>query len=126
VRRTIALLIVALLSPIAVGLAPPPATGGASGGLVSTERALESHSAAVLLPTSSGGTVGLLVCPTCATERHTTDARTRYYLGPTEVPLAALAAAFATGPRVAVTVYLDVHTQVVTRVVANAPPPAPR
>jgi hypothetical protein len=121
--RTLATLCLLVFS--AAALSSPP--GGASagpGGFVSTERALESISTALLLPTAVGGTLGLQTCTTCATERHPTDAQTRYLLGGVNVPLAAFAAAVTNSGPAAVTVYLDVRTHTVTRIVANLPPPA--
>lgn len=108
--------------PAAAAAAPAAVSND---GLVSTERAIETNSAAVLLPTSDGGPVGFVVCAQCAAERHATDANTRYLAGALPVSRATLAGELAHPPVVAMTVYLDVRTGTVTRVVAHLPPVIP-
>ena len=97
---------------------PAPTRPGA---IVATERAIETQTSALLLPTSTGGTLGVLTCPTCPGQRYSTDAQTAYYLGTAPVALKTLSAAITVNHSAAATVFINVQNNVVTRVVANLP-----
>lgn len=106
---------VALLLVVALAVAP----GALARTARSIERAIETGSPSLLLPSFEGGTLTANNCAKCRTESASVTPQTRYFAREQQVPLAALRAALAASGPVSVTVFVDVKTSNVTRVVAD-------
>lgn len=112
-----------LKHPLSVALVLLAALAVAPGALARTarsiERAIETGSPSLLLPTFESGTLTANNCANCRTETASVTSQTRYFARDQQVPLAALRSALASSGPVSVTVFIDVKTSNVTRVVAD-------
>ena len=94
--------------------------------VISIERAIETGSNALLMPSFESGTLTADNCAKCRPERLAVTPQTRYFAREQQVSLTALRTLLAGGAPVSVTVFVDVKTPTVTRVVADIAAPRPQ
>jgi hypothetical protein len=104
--------------PLLLALAAPGAWA-----VVSLERAIETGSASLLMPTSENSTLTASACGRCRQERLTVTPQTRYFARDQAVPLATLRTLLTGSRPVAVTVFVRAKSTEVTRVVADVAVP---
>jgi len=90
---------------------------------IGLERAVETDTTATRLPSDGATEIVVTPCPNCRPEHYAIDADTRWFVGPRRVSLSDLRAQ-AAGPSKNLTVLLDTHSDLVTRVIL-APSLAP-
>ncbi len=88
------------------------------------ERAIETGSAVVLMPTSENGTITVNNCANCRAERLTVNGRTRYYAGAQLLSLLELKSLLSSAHPVSMTVFVDLKDPVALRVVADVQAPS--